>query len=203
MLDPKIRSGVLSRAGYLAVHADVDSSGPVSRGVFVMQSILCAPPPPPPANVPPVVAAGDPSLQTLTTRQRFSKHAKTPACAGCHDAIDGIGFGFEQFDGIGAYRATEHGNAVDSSGTILGTGEIDGPFTGVAELATKLAGSRHLIDCFARQAYRYAMGQVEGPDDPLDALTAGFSSDARMTDVLLAIVSNPIFAARTFEATGP
>ena len=203
LLDPTIRSGVLSRAGYLAVHADVDSSGPVPRGVFVMNAILCAPPPPPPPNVPPVVTARDPSLQTLTTRQRFSNHAKTPACAGCHDRIDGIGFGFEAYDGIGAYRAAEHGNAVDSSGTIIGTGEIDGPFRGLTELGTKLVASHHLLDCFARQAYRYAMGQVEGPDEPIQALTAGFSSDARMTGVLLAIVSNPIFAARRFEAAGP
>jgi hypothetical protein len=203
MLDPTIRSGVLSRAGYLAVHADVDSSGPVPRGVFVMQSVLCAPPPPPPPNVPPVATARDPAIQSLTTRQRFSHHANTPTCAGCHDRIDGIGFGFEAFDGIGVFRTTEHGNPVDSSGSILGAGEIDGPFAGLTELASKLAGSRRLIDCFARQAYRYAMGQVEGPDDPLDGLTAGFSSDARMTDVLMAFVSNPIFAVRTFEAGGP
>lgn len=201
LLDPNLRKGVLSRAGFLAAHAAADSSGPISRGVFVLEAILCSPPPPPPPDVPRAMPAGDPAAQIETTRQRFAEHVENPRCAGCHGIIDGIGFGFEEFDGIGAFRATENGLPVDSGGTILGTGEIDGTYQGVGELATRLSGSQRLVDCYLRQAYRYAMGQVEpqGSTDTLGWMRRNFSSDAQLVDALMTIVSDPRFAARRFE----
>jgi Protein of unknown function (DUF1592)/Protein of unknown function (DUF1588)/Protein of unknown function (DUF1595)/Protein of unknown function (DUF1587) len=203
-LDPVLRRGILSRAGYLAVHSDVDSSGPIARGVFALQSILCTPPPPPPANVPPATPANDPTVKKLTTRQRFGEHVASSFCATCHTAIDGVGFGFEEFDGIGAYRTSENGLPVDSSGTILGTGEIDGPYKGVSELAPRVAASRHLAGCYLRQAYRYAMGDIEpASGGVLDALGASFSPDTRITDALLRMVSTPMFVTRVAETPGP
>jgi Protein of unknown function (DUF1592)/Protein of unknown function (DUF1588)/Protein of unknown function (DUF1595) len=203
-LDPLLRRGILARAGYLAVHSDVDSSGPIARGVFVLQSILCAPPPPPPPNVPPATPANDPTVKNITTRQRFGQHVSSSFCASCHTAIDGIGFGFEEFDGIGTYRTSENGLPIDSSGTIVGTGEIDGPYVGVSELATKIAGSRHLVDCYVRQAYRYAMGDIEPPaGGDLPALRASFSPDTRITDALLGMVSTRTFVTRVSETPSP
>ena len=198
-LDPSIRKGILTRAGFLAAHAATDSSGPIGRGVFVMERIMCSPPPQPPANVPPAPPAGDPSVKNETTRQRYAAHVSSQFCAGCHTQIDGIGFGFEEFDGIGAYRTVENGQPVDDSGTVLGTGEIDGDYRGVGQLAEELAGSHLLARCFAVQAYRYAMGQIEpGGDDPA-ALAPAFDTDAQLTDVFLALVASPIFVNRTFE----
>ena len=202
-LDPNLRKGVMSRAGFLTVHSNTDSSGPVTRGVFVLDALLCAPPPPPPANVPPAPAPGDPSVQNLTTRQRFANHVSNAVCAGCHTQIDGIGFGFEEFDGIGAYRTTEHGQPIDSTGTIVGTVEIDGDYNGLGELATRIGGSQHLVDCYVRQAYRYAMGQVESDGDSMQALESGFSPDAPMTAVLLAVLANPVFTKRSYEPSAP
>ncbi len=204
-LDAAVRPGVLSRAGFLAVHSATDSSGPIPRGVFVLQSLLCLPPPAPPANVPPATPAADPSVQDLTTRQRFVAHVATPFCAGCHALIDGVGFGFERFDGLGAYRTTEKGQAVDSSGQLIGTADIDGPYDGVTELTTKLASSQQLRACFVKQAYRYGMGQMEPSDDApvLTELAAGFGSDTRLVTVLLNLVQSPSFVTRRFELTGP
>lgn len=205
-LDPKLRKGVLSRAGYLAVHAATDSSGPVSRGVFLLHSILCLPPPQPPPNVPPVVPATDPAAKDLTTRQRFERHVSDSFCAGCHRQIDGVGFGFEQFDGIGAFRTMENGKPVDSRGTLFGpvldSMEASSGYDGVSELAERIAGTRRLSDCYIRQAYRFAMGQIEPPEDDLRALSPQFTSDAQLTDVLLALVQSPLFRARLNETGG-
>ncbi len=199
-LDPALRQGIMTRAGFLAVHAETDSSGPIARGVFVLGAIMCAPPPPPPPNVPPAVPAGDPTAQSLTTRQRFERHVSSAFCAGCHTRIDGIGFGFEQFDALGAFRSTERGQPIDTSGDVAGTGEIDGVYVGVSQLSAKLAGSKLLTDCYRRQAYRFAMGQVEPPGTDPSTLAAGFSPDARLVDLFLAIVADPVFVTRTFEA---
>ncbi len=198
-LDPATRGGVLTRPGFLAVHADTNGSGPVARGVFLLDAIMCSPPPPPPPNVPPVVPATDPGARAITTRQRFEAHVSSAFCAGCHTTIDGIGFGFEQFDGVGALRSIENGLPVDATGAVVGTGEIDGAYVGATALGAKLAGSRLLTTCYARQAYRYAMGQVEPPGTDPTTLAKSFSPDARLTDVLVAIVSDPVFFTRTFE----
>lgn len=202
-LDPALRKGVLSRAGFLAVHAATDSSGPISRGVFLLQALLCLPPPQPPANVPPALPAGDPGAKDLTTRQRFEKHVSSPVCAACHKQIDGVGFGLEQFDGLGAYRTVENGQPVDSRGTLLGTGEIDGDYTGAGELASRLATSRSLTDCYLRNAYRFALGQIEPTGEDLRTLGVGFGSDARLSEVLLTLIADPVFTSRSFEAVKP
>jgi hypothetical protein len=197
-LDAQIRQGVMTRAGFLAAHADVDSSGPVPRGVFVLHALLCVPPISPPPNVPlppPVSAA---AAQHLTTRQRFANHLTQPFCNGCHSVIDGVGFGFEQFDGIGAYRTTENGSPVDTSGDLQGT-DVDGPFVGVSQLEQKLIGSQEVVGCFVKQAYRYAMGQEESSaaQAVLAAMQSGFTADSRVTDAFNALLGTPAFVLRT------
>jgi hypothetical protein len=99
------------------------------------------------------------------------------------------------------YRATENGKAVDSTGTIIGTGDADGPFTGVVELEDRLLRSARLTDCFVRQTYRFAMGRIEtaATDEAaaLAALGSGFSPDTRLSDPLLSLVAAPAFTWRT------
>ena len=203
-LDPDIRRGILTRPGFLAVHSDNDSSGPVPRGVFVLNALLCRPPRPPPANVPPAPPASSAIQAHETTRQRFDAHLNEPICKTCHTIIDGVGFGFEQFDGIGAYRTMENGSPVDTSGTLLGT-DVDGPFDGVSALATKLETSQEVLDCFARQVYRYAMGQEEPSANgaAVVAIGNGFTSSSPVTDLFTAIVVDPVFAVRTTSVTAP
>ena len=206
-LDPAIRPGILSRAGYLAVHADSDSSGPVPRGVFMMSAILCYRPLPRPATVPPAPTVDDANKAGQTTRQRFSQHANDDHCAPCHNTIDGIGFGFEAFDGTGAYRTTENGQPIDASGTLLGSGypNVDGPFDGVPGLVDRLMNGDLVSNCFARQVFRFAMGAVEtAADEPLvQALGSGFTVDGRMTDLLLALAASPDFSERVTVGDGP
>src|SRR5262249_44817466 len=148
-LDPAIRPGVLSRAGYLAAHADADSSGPVARGIFMMSSILCYRPLDRPATVPPPPSVSDANKAGQTTRQRFSQHASDGNCSPCHRVIDGIGFGFEAFDGTGAHRTAENGNPIDASGMLLGSGDpdIDGPFDGVSGLVDHVLRGDRLSSC--------------------------------------------------------
>lgn len=201
-LDGGTRRGVLTRAGYLTVHADLDSSGPIARGVFMLDQILCLPPSPPPANIPAAPSPADDAVNKRTTRARFDVHVARPDCAGCHLLIDGYGFGFEEFDGIGAHRTIENEVTVDTSGTVRGTGDVDGPFIGVSQLSERLVSSRRLRDCFVRQVYRFAMGQIEpAVDRPLlDALAAGFTADTPVADLLMALIERPEFSLRRIPA---
>jgi hypothetical protein len=203
-LDARLRKGILTRAGYLSVHSAADSTSPVAHGVFVLGFVLCSQPPPPPADIPPLPAPAPPEVMQ-TVRQRFEEHVREDRCRGCHAFIDGIGFSFEEFDALGRYRQYENGSPIDPSGMLLGTGDADGPFRGVSELSEKLVSSRRLPDCFARQAYRYAMGEVEAAADRafVASLASGFSVDTRITDLLVAIAASPAFVLRTTAAAPP
>ena len=198
LLDSQTRQGILTRAGFLAAHSDVDSSGPVPRGVFVLNTMLCGPPLAPPPNVPPAPPVADAIAAHQTTRQRFGMHLNQPSCSGCHGVIDGVGFGFEEFDGLGVHRTTENGSPVDTSGNLLGT-DVDGPFVGVSQLAQKLAGSKEVLGCYIKQAYRYAMGQEESASSQavLAAMQANFSADSHIADAFKSLVADPSFVQRT------
>ena len=156
------RAGLLTQAGLLSVHALPDQSSPVHRGKMVREQILCDQMPPQPPNLMVTPPEVDPRRPT---RERFAQHAEDPACSGCHRLMDPIGFGFEAYDGIGRFRASDGGRPVDASGEIVDTRDADGPFRGARELAERLAGSRDVRDCAATQWYRFAFGRLEGPGD--------------------------------------
>ncbi len=204
MLDNQTRQGILTRAGFLAAHSDVDSSGPVPRGVFVLNSMLCRPPLSPPPNVPPAPPVSGAIAAHQTTRQRFGMHLNQPFCNSCHAIIDGVGFGFEEFDGIGVHRTTENGSPVDTSGNLQGT-DVDGPFVGVSQLAQKLSDSKEVLGCYVTQVYRYAMGQEEGSSSQavLAVMQADFDVDSHMTDPFESLMADPSFVQRTTVQAGP
>src|SRR5204862_6964201 len=102
-------------------------TSPVHRGKFVREQLLCTDLPPPPNDL--IIKAPDLD-PNLTTRQRFTQHAASDACASCHHLMDPIGLGFESFDGAGQYRATEAGQAIDDSGEVLDS-DVPGVFHGL------------------------------------------------------------------------
>jgi hypothetical protein len=216
-LDPLVRKGIFTRAGWLTAHSDQDNSGPVFRGVTLMQHVLCASVPPPPANIPPSPPANQGVGQHLTTRQVLEQsHLGGQAgCASCHALIDDVGFGFEEFDALGRYRTIENTQNVDDSGEVAKALDPDiatgpggfafdgvapgGALNGAAQLSVRLAGSRQVQSCFVAQAYRYAMGQPETPGaaTTLAQMQNGFNQDTPMVDALLALVAEPAFVLRT------
>jgi hypothetical protein len=212
-LDPATRKGVLTRSGVLARNADADNSGPVARGVFVMRSLLCSPPPPPPAGVNTVLPPFTPAtVGQLTTRKRLDNHMTNPQCVSCHRLIDGIGFGFEQFDAMGVYRTTDNGAPVDPSGDLL-VGDVQGAFVGVNALEDKLLQSNQVLGCVVKQFYRYALGVSEADATTgvipvatqalLASLQKGFTQDSHLTDALMAIATAPAFFLRTTAQPKP
>jgi hypothetical protein len=190
--------GLLTQPALMAMLAHSDQSGPVQRGVFVREQILCIPVPPPPPNFNPVAPDPDPSL---TTRERFKVHTVSPACSGCHQLIDGTGFGFENYDQLGRYRTQENGLPVDASGEMIGTGEtaLDGTFNGAAELSQRIAVSPRAQNCLATNWFRYAMGRVETPADScsvLDVQKKFVTSGGQFKELLVALTLTDAFRYR-------
>jgi hypothetical protein len=191
-LDPQQRAGVLTQASMLAAFARPDESSPVKRGKWVRVRILCQDLPDPPANVPQL----PPPKAGVSTRERISQHVANPACSGCHNLIDDLGFGLEQYDGIGRFRATDQGVPVDSSGEVTQTQDINEPYNGGAELAGLLAGSAQVRDCAPTQWLRYAMGRREQDADvcSLKAVRDSFAgSDGNLHELMVALTQTDVF----------
>jgi hypothetical protein len=202
---PTERAGLLTQPAIMTLFAHADQSAPVLRGAFVRDRILCLPVQAPPPNVnnnPPTV---DPNS---TTRERFAQHTADDACAGCHVAIDNTGFGFERYDQLGRYRAVENGIDVDESGAMIEScdSNLDGEFSGAAELAARIARSPLTRDCLATQWYRYAMGRIEDDSDrcSLDGVKERFgSANGQFRELLVAIVMSEGFRYRAAAEVAP
>ena len=198
-VDPTQRSGVLTQAGLMAGFAHETADAPVLRGVFVLSRLLCDAPKPPPAGISPLKGGG-PTDQPMTTRQRLELTHVNEACASCHDAIDGIGFAFGNYDAIGAWRTTDNGLPVDATGKLTGTRDVDGTFEGAVELGELLAESEQVQSCFARQWYRYALGAADKEIDAcaLRSTVERFRDSGNdLRELLIALVSSDAFRRRT------
>jgi len=197
-VDVDRRGGLLTQGSFLAIHAKFDQTSPVTRGKFVRERLFCTSPPPPPANL----AIHAPDLDPrLTTRQRFEQHSTDPFCASCHHLMDPIGLGLESFDGAGAWRETESGQPVDSSGELDGT-DVDGTFHGARELEDRLATSAQVERCAMLQWFHFAAGRSDAPDDActLDSLTDDFHrSGGDLRALMLSLTQTDAFLYRTNE----
>ena len=69
----------------------------------------------------------DQAKLTGTLRQRMEQHRANPACASCHARMDPLGFGFENFDAIGAWRDKDGGSPIDASGVLPSGQSFQGP----------------------------------------------------------------------------
>lgn len=168
------RAGVLTSGAFLALNAHATITSPTLRGRFVRQSLLCQDVPPPPPGVNTTVPGDDPNTGPETLRQRLERlHLAAPQCAGCHQAMDPIGFGLEGFDAIGAYRTTDNGLAVDTTGALGGES-----FRDARGLATLLRDRVEVAACISRLTYRYATGHLETPGESraIAALADEFAS---------------------------
>lgn len=190
------RRGVLAQPAVLAVTSTPAMTNPVHRGKFVREQILCAPLAPPPPGLAVVAPDPDPSL---TTRQQFAEHSSNPTCAGCHDLIDPLGFGFEHFDAVGRWREIQNGHPVDAAGELLATLDVDGPYYGLDELSGRLAESEQVHRCVATQLFRYAHGRGETDADGcvLDALyLRAVEADHDFVALLVELVTDESFRYR-------
>jgi hypothetical protein len=176
--------GLLAQGSLLARLGTPNSSSPTQRGVFVLRQLICKDVPPPPANVPVI----SPPSGTMTTRQRYETQHAVGSCGACHTHIDDIGFGLENFDGIGVYRTKDAGMPVDASGYIADLNHTT--FTGPEDLARKLAAAPEVAQCLAAQMTAYVLG-VSVTDGLCIAPAASYaqgSTPLAMSDVLTKIV---------------
>jgi hypothetical protein len=188
------RFGLLTNVGILTAHTFADSSAPIHRGKFVRERLLCTDPPNPPADLmvePPTPQAG------VSTRVRLGQHTGNPACSGCHEFMDPLGFAFGHFDGLGRWRDQDQGQAIDDSGK-MAFSDVDGDFTGIDGLAAKLSSSSKVKECVAGTFLRFTSGTESVIDECAQKKlqTAFAESNGDLLQLVVAITRTDAFRYR-------
>ncbi len=197
------RAGILTQGAFLGGHSHPAQPSPVLRGVFIREHLLCIPPASPPDDIPSLDSASAEASWT-TNRERYAQHTTDPACAACHQAIDGLGFPFEGYDALGARRTTDNGAPVDTTGELVGT-DVDMPVADAIDLIEALAGSRDVHDCAVTQLWRYAMHRTEtdADRDALALLKETFFEDGGvLPNLIVRLVTSRAFTTMPVSDTG-
>ncbi len=195
------RAGLLTRASFLAGFSHSGATSPPVRGNAIQLRWLCELPqsPPPGADLSQPMAAAGQGPQT--NRMLFDTRTKPPACQVCHVALNGFGFGLEEYNAAGHHQTTDNGLPVDASGELHGT-DVDGPFNGGVALSAALSKSQAVHHCATQELVRYALGRAPIDDElpTVDALAKAFlESGGDVRALLVSVAAAPTFRTRLVE----
>jgi uncharacterized protein DUF1592/uncharacterized protein DUF1588/uncharacterized protein DUF1595 len=188
------RAGYLSMGAFLARASHSVTTSPTRRGTFIKDRILCEAVPPPDPSVNPVLPQPQPGDVPKTAKELLAAHTTNPTCKACHAQFDPYGIGLEHYDAIGAYRDTDAGQDVDS------TGEVDGfgAFESARDIAAILLSdeSQRVSKCIILNYFRGSLGhlETEGEQPALDELHTAFAGGGfKLQQLLVEMTVNPAF----------
>lgn len=191
------RRGILGHASVLAVTSNPTRTSPVKRGKWILEVLLDAPPPPPPPGVG-VLPEGDAVGAHLPVREQLALHRAQPECAVCHNRLDPLGLGLENFDALGAWRTHEAGTAIQAAGALP-----DGrSFEGARAMAALLATDGALVRSLGRHLLCYCLGRAPSIRERVQlerALEALPAQRVTLRELLEAIVLSEAFRTTRVE----
>ena len=110
--------------------------------------------------------------------------------------MDPLGFAFENFDGMGRERTTDHGKPIDASASYP-FAEGTQSFDGALELMQILADSPQVHTCYSKKLASYALQRdIVELDRPLLEGMAAVSRDQSLKEVVISLVREPAFRLR-------
>jgi Protein of unknown function (DUF1592)/Protein of unknown function (DUF1588)/Protein of unknown function (DUF1587)/Protein of unknown function (DUF1585)/Protein of unknown function (DUF1595)/Planctomycete cytochrome C len=193
------RGGLLTHASVLTISSYANRTSPVLRGKWVLDNLLGSPPPPPPPDVPNL---NEEKIGTTSSmREQLELHRKNPICASCHVRMDPLGFGLENFDAVGAWRAKDGEFPINASGELP-----DGrSFTGPQGLKSILkAQPDRFTETLTRKLLMYALGRGLEPADDVavnEIVNKVAADNYRMSSLILGIVNSQPFQKRRGESS--
>jgi len=196
-LDPSQRAGVLTQPGWLASGTHGATHSPIIRGLFLVRNVLCGTIDPPPADVT-TDLPDDVPTEIRTTRQLIELTHGTAECASCHAQIDGAGFAFENYNGIGGYQTQEDGADVDASALIIASGDANGIYPDALAMIAAFSESERVRECMVTQIYRSSVGRQdqEGDACQVRTLSDALAENDDPTELLIGIATSPSFRYR-------
>ncbi len=189
------RGGLLSQGSVLAVTSYPNRTSPVIRGKWILDNILGVPPPPPPPFVPALKENGGIG-KALSMRERMAQHRDNPACSGCHQLMDPVGFAFENYDAVGRWRNVDDSVPIDAAGSLPDGSKFKG-VVGLQQALLKRPDA--FLTTFTEKLLTYGLGRgVESYDAPAvrHVVQEARTKDYRFSSFILGIVSSSPFQMR-------
>jgi mono/diheme cytochrome c family protein len=196
LTDPN-RWGLLGKGALLMVTSYPNRTAPVLRGAFILESIAGTPPSPPPPNIPAFKENKD-GEAAKTVRQIMEEHRANPSCNACHGVMDPLGFAFENYDSIGAWRSKDKfaRTVIDSAGKLVDGTSVNGP-ADVRQALMKHPDQ--FVQTMAEKLLTYALGRhLEYYDMPgvRKIVKDAARDNYRFSSIVMGIVKSPQFEMR-------
>ena len=175
------RQGILSQPGVLAFLAGPEERSPIIRGAYILDKLLCD-------HRTPVdgidsLVANIEIPEDASPRERTTLLTAAPVCQSCHVSINSLGFGFENYNGLGL--------PISESQTESFPLEVGTPttlsFNGVESLQTSLLGTDQLYDCTAENASAYASTFVSLNPIQEEIIQESFKNSASLQELFKSI----------------
>ena len=198
--DGSVRGGVVTMGAVLAVTSHPTRTSPTLRGTWALDRLLGDPPPPPPPGVPELEEenggedAGH-AAPPATLRERLARHRADAACASCHDRIDPLGFGLENFDAAGRWREADGDALIDATGALPGGVTFEGP-DGLKDYL--LTRKDDFVRNLAAKLLSYALGRglTEADGCAVDGIVERVrAADYSSRELIFAVAESPPFLA--------
>lgn len=194
------RGGLVTQASVLTVTSNPTRTSPVKRGKWILEELFNSPPPPPPPDAGELKEDEKVALSG-SLRQRMEQHRANPSCAACHQRMDPLGFGLENFDAIGAWRDRDGEFFIDASGELPDGSKFKRP----AELKAILKAKKDdFARCLSEKMLTYALGRgLEYYDKcAIDEITDKLAKhDYKFSALILEIVASDPFQKRRGKGT--
>ena len=180
------RGGLLTMPGFLKMYGQ----SPILRGVWVLERILGDHLGEPPEDVPPLKKPK--KGEKFTPRQLFERHKNNKSCAVCHDRIDPLGFGLEEYNASGLFKP----QGMDASGKTP-NGKSFKTFAELKKIIAKDYKKDITINLLKRfYAYSNA-AKIELTDEKIIQQMYGkVSNKTNFKDLLQTVITDPSFLAK-------
>ena len=201
-LDSATRAGLLTRAGFLAKNATLTEPDPIHRGVSINLGVICRPIAAPPDIPDELMRVGN------TNRERVNSITGEGTCGNmCHGGIiNPIGFAFENYDAVGAWRTMDNGYPVDAAATYE---FLDGrtiSYTNAIDLSKQLATAPEVHACYSQQLFEFVMGRDLLQVDRVmvkDLAKFSLQEQASIKELVIEVVTSTPFRVRSIEGSQP
>ena len=198
------RRGLLTQASVLAAHANGNRPAFVSRGLFLLRSMLCR-------DVPDPTAGVDTNItdlpETASERDKSAERIARGSCGPCHSKFDPLAYAFEGYDGLGVLADTDaNGNRVSADGWVPekfggqpGTPEgTQYPYANVDGLIDVLVNAPFVRDCLAEKPLGFALRRQLGAAIEDECMVQEIADETdrlggSYVDLLVAIATHPAF----------
>ena len=158
--------GMLTSAGVMRLTSAPNRTSPIRRGVWLLETII-GETMEPPENIPPLADSekkleGTPKAASLAAILKL--HTSRASCRACHQHIDPLGLGLENFSPMGTWRTSYRNKSRISPDGALPNGKV---FTSPRQMKRELLAfyKDRITENIVRRMLSYAIGRKLHPHD--------------------------------------